>query len=166
MKMRSGSKKIKLIISSILIVAAFAAFALTAYAEEYYDSGRGTFPVLRLIVCFAIGLFISFLITSGMRAQLRSVESRNNASFYIKPSSFAVTDEKDVFLDKTTERTLRYNPDRDDQSGRPGDPQVIRPVSQQSSRPSNTYTAQPGTRPEYRPGGQQIIQHGKQHGEK
>ena len=69
--MRSGSKKIKLIISAILIVAAFAAFALTAYAEEYYDSGRGTFPVLRLIVCFAIGLFISFLITLNITIRLK-----------------------------------------------------------------------------------------------
>ncbi len=60
-----------------------------------------------LLIAVAMGAVIAFLVVNGMKAQLTSVRSRDEAGDYVRPDSFHLTRHHDVFLYHTVTRIRR-----------------------------------------------------------
>lgn len=94
--------------------------AFTSYAElcddfisqakkgTPYDAGnlpKAPFAVLRnLIIALIIGFIAALIITGVMKGQLKSVCRQSAASSYVKKDSLHITESRELFLYKRTER--------------------------------------------------------------
>lgn len=77
----------------LLIVAlAVPTVALAAGGSGGADSAIG------VLGSFIIGLVVAFSVTAGMKKQLKSVQFRDSASFYVDQGSLKVTKSKELYL--------------------------------------------------------------------
>lgn len=60
-----------------------------------------------ILISLVIGAVLALIITGVMRGQLKSVRSQPLASDYVKPGSFALTEQRDLFLYRTVVRHAR-----------------------------------------------------------
>ena len=67
--------------------------------EEPFD------VVIWLVISLAIGFVVALIVTGVMRAKLKSVRSKYQASDYVRAGSMAVTESRDFFLYRHVTRT-------------------------------------------------------------
>jgi hypothetical protein len=93
---------------STLSVATFALmFALPSLAASSSYSSEDV-PVYGLIIIGLIaGLVIGLITVLVMKAKLKSVRKRNEASDYVRKDSFHLTSSSDVYLYRNVRRTER-----------------------------------------------------------
>ncbi len=68
--------------------------------------------VKSLAVSLVIGFVVAFLVTSSMKAQLKTVRSKAAASDYLKKGSLQVTDAREFFLYRHVSRRRKANNNR------------------------------------------------------
>lgn len=98
---------------------------VSAYADGDYDdtysdnSGLSAdpLPIKWIPISLGIGLVLAFLCTMGMRAQLKSVRSKDSAVDYVRPGSMDVTRSNDIFLYHTVTRTAKPKDDDNSSTG-------------------------------------------------
>lgn len=72
---------------------------------EYYITYVPKFDApMNFAICFVIGLVIALIVTSSMKAQLRSVSMQSGAGDYVRPGSMKLSVSRDIFLYKTVTR--------------------------------------------------------------
>lgn len=79
-------------------------FVRQAKTGEPYDTGnlpKGTVSPLMIVVDLVLGLVIGFAIASVKKSKLKSVRNKVEALDYTVPGSLMLTDNRDVFLNKT-----------------------------------------------------------------
>lgn len=87
---------------------AFISQANTGNPYDIDNMPKEPFPVMTALgISFGIGIVLALIITGIMAAQLKSVRKQAAAGEYIKKDSMKVTDSKDLFLYKHTERHAR-----------------------------------------------------------
>ncbi|MCQ2416885.1 MAG: hypothetical protein MJ071_03625 [Oscillospiraceae bacterium] len=62
-----------------------------------------------MLTCIIIGLIVGGITLLILLSQLKTVVPQNQASNYIKKNSLHLTEQKDFFLFKQTEKTPRQN---------------------------------------------------------
>lgn len=84
-------------------VKAFTVFADTCEEglDDSFDLGTN------LLIAVAIGAIVAFAILQGMKAQLRSVRPRREATEYVRAGSFDLRHSRDVFLYRNVTRVRR-----------------------------------------------------------
>lgn len=73
------------------------------------------FSVTRLIIAAVVGLVIGSAVTGSKKAQLKSVRSKDEANYYIREGSMAITDSRDIYLYSKVIRSEK--PGKDGHSG-------------------------------------------------
>ena len=58
----------------------------------------------QIIIAIVVGLLVALIVTSVMRASLKSVGKQYSASFYVKPEGLRLTKNKDIYMYQRTER--------------------------------------------------------------
>ena len=81
---------------------AFSEFIWTC--EMAYDE---SYSFINVVISLGIGFIVAFIAVSVMKAQLKSVEMKNQASDYVKGGSMVVTVSSDRFLHSTVTKTRR-----------------------------------------------------------
>ena len=84
-------------------------FSVPAYAQQGSIMVGENLPVKP--ACILAGMFIGAVVAVlsvfYLKNKLRSVSFKKEADSYIKSGSFLLTESKDIFIDKKTDRTLR-----------------------------------------------------------
>ena len=70
------------------------------------------YPILIAIV---VGLIIAFVLTSGLRAELKSVHQATQANIYIKQGSFKLSNEQDLYICTKVDKTAKPKPQQQQQ---------------------------------------------------
>ena len=89
-------------------------FLRQAAEGEPYDSGnlpKEKMSPLWILVAIGIGFLISLFVTGTMKAKLKTVRSQPAADNYVKPGSFQLKKERDVFLYRTVNRVKKPEPE-------------------------------------------------------
>ena len=91
---------------------AFSAFAKDCYEiDSLYSEDSGDsegFDVSgTLLVAFVIGIIVAFVVTSGMKSQLKNVKLETRAANYVVDGSMNITESRDLFLYHHITRTPR-----------------------------------------------------------
>lgn len=87
--------------------------AFLTYAEEceYYINGHiNGFPYefgTNLIIALVVGFVVALIVTGIMRAQLKSVRTRDTAGDYMKQGSLRITQSSDIFLYRNVTRQAK-----------------------------------------------------------
>lgn len=58
-------------------------------------------------IALIVALLIAFVATSGMRAELKTVQTATQANIYIKDGSFKLTNEQDIYVCKKVDKTAK-----------------------------------------------------------
>lgn len=85
-------------------------FVTQSKTEQPYDTSslpKEPFSLLWIPGALLIGLVLGLIVTGVMRSQLKSVRSQAAASDYVKAGSMHVTQQQDLFLYRTVNRTER-----------------------------------------------------------
>lgn len=61
-------------------------------------------------IALFVALIIAFVATSGMRAELKTVQTATQANIYIKDGSFKLTNEQDIYVCKKVDKTAKPKP--------------------------------------------------------
>lgn len=88
-------------------------FLRQAQEGKPYDIGnlpKEKMSPVWILVAVGIGFVISLLVTGTMKGQLKSVRSQPAADNYVKPGSFQLRRERDVFLYRTVNRVKKPEP--------------------------------------------------------
>lgn len=93
-------KKFLLMLSMLVSFVAFNVPVLAADGESI----TGGDIVKWLIVALIIGFIIALISVTVMKGKLKSVHFQGQASSYIRPGSFKITDQNDLYLYKRVER--------------------------------------------------------------
>lgn len=72
---------------------------------------------MRLLIASAAALLASGAVMFGLMRQLKSVGAKGSAQEYVRPGSFRVTHQRDLFLYRTVTRTRREKPSGGQSSG-------------------------------------------------
>lgn len=79
--------------------AAFDIFAdECAYYLDGYINGFPFNTTKSLLIALAVGFVASFIVSSGLKGQLKSVHKKNEADVYVKPGSMQITNRNEFFL--------------------------------------------------------------------
>ena len=94
---------------STLSAAMFALmFALPSLAASSSSYSTEDIPVYGLVIIgLIVGLVIGLITVLVMKAKLKSVRKRNEASDYVRKDSFHLTSSSDVYLYRNVRRTER-----------------------------------------------------------
>jgi len=68
-----------------------------------------------ILIALVAALIVAFIATSGMRSELKSVQTATQANIYIKDGSFNLTNEQDIYVCKKLERTEKPKPQQQPQ---------------------------------------------------
>ena len=60
-----------------------------------------------VLIALVVALIIAFVLTSGLRAELKTVHKATEANIYIKDGSFKLSNEQDIYVCKKVEKTER-----------------------------------------------------------
>ncbi|MBR6476494.1 MAG: hypothetical protein IKS98_13765 [Lachnospiraceae bacterium] len=71
-----------------------------------------------IIIAIVVGLIIAFVLTSGLRAELKSVHQATQANIYIKQGSFNLSNEQDLYICTRVEKTAKPKPQQKQQAQR------------------------------------------------
>ena len=71
-----------------------------------------------VIIAVVVGLIVAFLLTSGMRAELKTVQTATQANIYIKEGSFHLSNQQDVLVATNVEKTAKPKPQQQGQASR------------------------------------------------
>lgn len=80
--------------------------SLTAVCTIYMNGESYNIPI-HILIALAIGFFVAFIVVSGMKAKLKSVEKRDNAQEYVKQNSLRLSVKSDHYLYKKRDRRER-----------------------------------------------------------
>ena len=78
-------------------------------SEKKSSEKRSFNPVRSFIICLVIGLIIALIAVGSMKAKLKTVHRRNEASDYQKKDSLKLEVSTDNFLYKKVNKTVRNN---------------------------------------------------------
>ena len=78
-------------------------------SEKKSSEDRSFNPVRNFIICLVIGLVIALIAVGSMKAKLKTVHRRNEASDYLKKDSMKLEVSTDNFLYKKVNKTVRNN---------------------------------------------------------
>ena len=81
--------------------SAFVSFAQAVNDELKFPLGTN------LLISIVVGLIVAFVVTSAMKAKLKSVQFQNNARDYIREGSFNLEHSRDLYLYSTVTRVAR-----------------------------------------------------------
>ena len=79
-----------------------------------YTSAPLGYRIAAIVVLFLLAMLVAFLVTLGLKGQLKSVEAKTEAMDYTGPNDLHLTVEEDVFLHTTTQRV--YSPEKSEDS--------------------------------------------------
>lgn len=85
-------------------------FVTKAKEGEVYREGnlpRGPFPFLWIPIGLVLGGVVAFFPVQMMKREMNNVQRRTEAGDYIKRNGIAITDQRDMFLYRTVNRTAR-----------------------------------------------------------
>jgi len=73
--------------------------------DQYEQTRSQPNPLLAFMICLGIGLLIAFIVTSSMKASMRSVHQKTGASDYKKQNGVKLSERRDDFLYNRIEKT-------------------------------------------------------------
>ncbi|MCR4625580.1 MAG: hypothetical protein K5795_06395 [Lachnospiraceae bacterium] len=71
--------------------------------------------VYPILIAIVVGLIIAFVLTSGLRAELKSVHQATQANIYIKQGSFKLSNEQDLYICTKVDKTAKPKPQQQQQ---------------------------------------------------
>ena len=71
--------------------------------------------VYPILIAVVVGLIIAFVLTSGLRAELKSVHQATQANIYIKQGSFKLSNEQDLYICTKVDKTAKPKPQQQQQ---------------------------------------------------
>lgn len=89
------------------------------YNDEYYAEDE-SFTASRIVIPVIFGLIVGLITVSSMKAQLKSVRSKPNASDYVKSGSLNINTSYEKFLFRNVTKTRRESSSSGGSSGRSG----------------------------------------------
>ena len=71
--------------------------------------------VYPILIAIVVGLIIAFVLTSGLRAELKSVHQATQANIYIKQGSFKLSNEQNLYICTKVDKTAKPKPQQQQQ---------------------------------------------------
>ena len=76
--------------------------------------------VNQIIIAIVVGLLVALIVTGVMRSSLKSVSKQQSARYYVKEEGLQLTNNKDIFMYKRTERVAKPKEQPKQQPRQPG----------------------------------------------